>query len=87
MIVPALLKILRCPETHQPLRPAAAPLIETLNQQITAGQLCNHAGAIVALKIDAGLVREDAKLLYPIRNQLPILLVDEAIPLVAKQAG
>ena len=79
----ALLRILCCPETHQPLRPADALIIETLNRQIAGNQLRNHAGALVALKIDGGLIREDAKLLYPIRNQLPILLVDEAIPLAA----
>jgi uncharacterized protein len=81
MIDPDLLKILCCPETHQPLAPAAAPVIENLNQQITAGSLKNRAGKPVSEKLDAGLVRSDGKFLYPVRNNLPILLVDEAIPL------
>jgi len=32
-------------------------------------------------RIDAGLVRADGKFLYPIRHDIPIMLVDEAIPL------
>ena len=35
----------------------------------------------VASKIDEGLVREDGLLLYPIRDDIPIMLIDEAIPL------
>ncbi len=34
-------------------------------------------------KIDGGLVREDGKCLYPIRGNIPIMLIDEAIPLTA----
>ena len=81
MIAPTLLQILCCPQTHQPLRPADAPLVELLNRQIAAGQVRNGAGAVVALQINGGLVREDGKFLYPLRDNLPILLADEAIPL------
>ncbi len=31
--------------------------------------------------IDEGLVREDAKILYPVREDIPIMLIDEAIEL------
>jgi uncharacterized protein YbaR (Trm112 family) len=81
MLDPALLKILCCPQTHQPLRPAPASLVDMLNRQIDAGQLRNAAGALVARKLDGGLVREDARMLYPVRGRLPVLLWDEAIPL------
>ena len=57
------------------------PLLEKLNRQITAGSLKNRAGKPVSEKMDAGLVRSDGKYLYPVRHNLPILLVDEAIPL------
>jgi uncharacterized protein YbaR (Trm112 family) len=70
-----------CPETHQALRPAAASLLEQLNQKIAAGGLRNRAGQPVTDKLDAGLVRADEQVLYPIRG-IPIMLVDEAIPLV-----
>jgi uncharacterized protein YbaR (Trm112 family) len=76
-----LLKILCCPETHQELRLADGSLVERLNQQITAGKLRNRAGRTLTGKIDGGLVCADGKYLYPLRNQIPVLLVDEAIAL------
>ena len=76
-----LLKILCCPETHQALTLAASPLLEKLNAQIGAGQLRNRAGNTVLEKIDAGLLRADGKFLYPMRHNIPVMLVDEAIPL------
>ena len=80
MLDPELLKIMCCPETHQPIALAEPSLIEKLNQQIVAGQLKNRARQPVKEKIDAGLVREDKKFLYPIRGNIPIMLIDEAIP-------
>ena len=81
MIDPDLLKILCCPETHQEVRLAEQALINKLNGQITAGTLTNRAGQPVKEKIDGGLVRADDKLLYPIRRNIPVMLVDEGIPL------
>ena len=81
MIDPELLKIMCCPETHQPIAAAEPPLIDKLNQQIAAGQVRNRAGQAVKEKIDGGLVREDRKFLYPIRGNIPVMLIDEAIPL------
>jgi len=81
MIEAELLKILCCPETHQALKAAEPALIEKLNQQISAGQLRNRGGQAVNESIDGGLVREDGKMLYPIRQEIPIMLIDEAIPL------
>jgi len=82
MIDPELLKILCCPETHQSVAAASADKIEKLNQQITSGSLKNHAGQPIKEKIDGGLVRADGKILYPIRQDIPVMLIDEAIPLV-----
>jgi uncharacterized protein YbaR (Trm112 family) len=81
MIDPELLKILCCPETHQEVRLAEAAVIEKLNGQIAAGALTNRAGQPVTEKIDSGLVRADGKVLYPIRRNIPVILVDEGIPL------
>ncbi|HXT41340.1 MAG TPA: hypothetical protein VN887_15125 [Candidatus Angelobacter sp.] len=83
MIDPDLLKIMCCPETHQPIALAEPSVIERLNQQIAAGQLKNRAGETVKEKIDGGLVREDKKFLYPVRGNIPVMLIDEAIPLAA----
>ena len=78
---PELLKILCCPETHQPLTPADPRVVQRLNEQIDAGQCRNRAGQIVTRRCDGGLIREDGKFLYPICHRIPILLINEAIPL------
>ena len=81
MIDPELLKIMCCPESHQPLAAAESAVVEKINQRITAGQMQNRAGRTVAEIIDGGLIRADKKFLYPIRHEIPIMLIDEAIPL------
>jgi len=83
MIAPDLLKILCCPATHQEVRLAEPAVIDKLNGQIAAGTLKNRAGQPVQEKIDAGLIRADGKILYPIRRNIPVMLVDEGIPLTA----
>ena len=84
MIDPDLLKILCCPETRQPLTLADDALVQRLNEQITAGQLRNRAGQPVARMCDGGLVRKDGQFVYPISGSIPILLIDEAIPLAPR---
>jgi uncharacterized protein YbaR (Trm112 family) len=76
-----LLEILACPETHQSLSEADAALLERVNAQIAAGQARNKGGKPVTDKLAEGLVREDRKVVYPIRDGIPVLLVDEGIPL------
>ena len=81
MIDAELLKILCCPETHQDLRLAEPALVNQLNEQIAAGTLKNRGGQAVKEKIDDGLLRADGEFLYPIRGNIPVMLVDEALAL------
>jgi len=83
MIDPELLKIMCCPETHQPIELADASLVARLNEGISAGQLKSRGGQLVKERIDGGLIRADKRFLYPIRQDIPIMLIDEAIPLSA----
>jgi uncharacterized protein len=76
-----LIEILRCPENHARLTPADGGLLAELNGRIRDGRLRNKAGRVVSQAIDDGLVREDGDLIYPIVNQIPLLLREEAIPL------
>lgn len=74
-----LLKSLCCPETRQNLAPADPDLVARLNKSIAAGTLKNRGGRTVTQPIDDGFIRADGQWIYPIRNKIPILLIDEAV--------
>ena len=84
MIDKELLDIIVCPETKQDLVLAEPELIEKINLLIEKGEVINRSKQKVSEKIDGGLIQKvDRKYLYPIRDHIPILLIDESIPLEA----
>lgn len=76
-----LLEILVCPETRQPVSEAANDLIARLNGEIEAGNLRNRGGDAVSQAIEEGLLREDGKVLYPVEDGIPVMLIEESIEL------
>ncbi|HPV81596.1 MAG TPA: Trm112 family protein [Nitrospira sp.] len=76
-----LLAILCCPETKQAVVLADDLLIQKVNGAIERGLLKNKAQKPVTEKLDGGLVRADNKILYPVREDIPVMLIDEGIPL------
>ncbi|MCP4641855.1 MAG: Trm112 family protein, partial [bacterium] len=64
-----------------PVALAEDDLVKRANGAIEAGTLKNRGGESVEQKIDGGLVREDKAYMYAIRDDIPIMLIDEAIPL------
>jgi len=81
MIDPKLLEILCCPETKEDVALADAALVGRINEAIAQGSMKNRRGVPVTERIDGGLVRKDGKYLYPIREDIPVMLIDEALPL------
>ena len=80
MIKEELLNLICCPETKQDLVLADDSTVEKINSLIERGELKNRSQQPVAEKIDGGLIqKDDRKYLYPIRNEIPILLIDESI--------
>jgi len=77
----SLLDILVCPESKQPLHAADAALLARVNSRVSAGSLKNRGGQVVSALLDEALVREDGSVLYPVRDDIPIMLIDESIPL------
>ncbi|MDR0331328.1 MAG: hypothetical protein LBH93_06430 [Chitinispirillales bacterium] len=80
MVDKELLNILCCPETKQSVALAGDDAVQKINEGIKAGNISNRSGAVVKEEIGGGLIREDRRFLYPIREDIPIMLIDEAIP-------
>ena len=76
-----LLAILCCPETKLDVILADEALINKLNDAVSRGLLKNKAQKPVAELLDGGLIRSDRKILYPIREDIPVMLIEEGIPL------
>ena len=81
MIDKELLDILACPENKTPVKLGEQSVIDEINGRIEKGEVKNRGGQQVEKKIDGGLLREDGAYLYPIDDGIPIMLIDEAIPL------
>ena len=81
MVDQELLDILVCPETKSPVKLVGADVLEKVNGAITGGAIKNRGGEAVTDTIDGGLLREDGQFLYPIRDDIPIRLIGDAIPM------
>jgi uncharacterized protein len=81
MIADELLNIIVCPETKQPLRLMDEAEIEKINEHICLGQLRTVSGKLITERVSGALVREDRVRAYPIRDDIPLLLVDESFEL------
>jgi len=81
MVDPELLKILVCPETKSPVQLADDDLLRQVNQAVEDGRMKTREGRQVKERLEGGLVRDDGRVLYPIREGIPVMLIDQAIPL------
>ena len=80
-IDPFLLSILVCPETKQKVTIAVPALTEQLLKKLESGSLVAKGGHTIKHKFESGLIREDKTVFFPIRDGIPVMLMDEAIDL------
>ncbi len=76
---PELLAILVCPETKQPLSVADADLLDRVNAAVAGGGATTRGGEEIGEPVTEGLLRDDGQVLYPVRQGIPIMLIDESI--------
>ena len=87
MIDKQLLEIIVCPVNHQPVQIAEQSLLARINQAIDADLVKDQLGRLVTEPIEEGLIRQDGRILYPIRDGIPVLLADEGIQVAAEWRG
>ena len=78
---PQLVEILVCPETRQPVHIASAEELSRVNAAVRGGTLRNRGGAKVERELSEGLVRNDGRVLFPVDDGIPSMLIEESIPL------
>lgn len=76
-----LLNILCCPVSHKGLSEARGELLGKVNAAIAAGKLTTRDGSILSSELKEALVTDDGKLLYPVRDGIPVLLEGESVAL------
>lgn len=75
-----LLEILVCPERKDlRLRLVEGEALGGLNRRIADGGVTNRQGRPVCEPIREGLIRQDGLVLYPVRDGIAVLLVEEGI--------
>jgi len=80
-VSPDLVEILICPESQQPVHLASEEELARTNAGIRDGSLRNRGGDAVENELSEALVREDGKVLYPVDDGIPVMLVEESIEL------
>jgi len=74
-----LLDLLVCPTTRQSLHLLDKAGLAALNQAISEGEITRADGRTQTTPLSAALVTHDRKTLYPVVDDIPVLLADEAI--------
>ena len=74
-----LLDIVVCPLTKLPLQLLDGERLAQLNAAISSGGVLNRAAQALPETLAEALVTRDGRLVYPIREGIPILLEEESI--------
>jgi uncharacterized protein YbaR (Trm112 family) len=74
-----LLEILCCPVSKTPLTVLGRQKLEKLNKAIENGEALYVGGEKVTQPLQEGLITEDGKVIYPVQDDIPILLEEKGI--------
>jgi uncharacterized protein YbaR (Trm112 family) len=74
-----LLEILCCPVSKTPLGVLAQEKLDKLNEAIAGEGALHVGGDKVVEALQEGLITEDGKVIYPVQDDIPILLEENGI--------
>ena len=74
-----LLEILCCPVSKTPLTRLTASRLKKQNTVISEGSVLTVTGDVVGQTLREALITEDSKVIYPVIDEIPILLEERGI--------
>lgn len=74
-----LLEILCCPVSKTPLGVLETEKLDKLNAAIDDGEALYVDGEKVIEPLQEGLISEDGKVIYPVQDDIPVLLEEKGI--------
>ena len=74
-----LLEILCCPVSKTPLNVLGREKLDKLNSSIKSGEALYVNGEKVTAPLQEGLITEDGKVIYPVQDDIPVLLEEKGI--------
>lgn len=74
-----LLEILCCPVSKSPLTLLGQDKLEKLNSAINAGEVLYVGGEKVGGPLQEALISVDGKVIYPVQDDIPVLLEENGI--------
>jgi len=74
-----LLEILCCPVSKTPLTVLGRQKLDKLNNAIKSGEALFVDGENVTEPLQEALVTEDGKVIYPVQDNIPVLLEEKGI--------
>ncbi|MBX2868798.1 MAG: hypothetical protein KTR18_08990 [Acidiferrobacterales bacterium] len=77
-----LLEILVCPITKQPVSILPEPKLTILNEKIEKAEVSNHGGVVLTEPLSQALITRNGGVIYPINQNIPVMLEDESIDTV-----